>query len=149
MTKQTVYGCTPEELAKQQKKGLYSALVLAAGTVLLNILLALLRNDSNHIWLLIANIATDIACGIYLVYYFAVQYAPRQRLLKLNNRMKEVISGEITEVEPYTTRFANLDCVCVYLGRRRTFLPVGTLQLEVGSQVELTLSGNVILEVAQ
>jgi hypothetical protein len=63
--------------------------------------------------------------------------------------MKETFCGVITQIEPYTTRYANLDCYCVKLDKRRTFLPAGTLQLEVGAQVELTLSGNVILEVAQ
>lgn len=149
MTKQWIYGMTPEEFGEKLKKRLIFDGVLAGATVLLNLLLAVFRTDSTHIWFLLANILTDIACGVYLVYDLSANYVPEKRLLELNRRMKEQISGEITEIEPYTTRFADLDCYCVKLGKRRTFLPANTLQLDVGSQVELTLSGNVILEVAQ
>lgn len=149
MTKRSVYGMSPEEYGKKLRQKLIFAAVLAGATVLLNILLAIFRNDSNHTWFLLTNILTDISCGVYLVFDLSFRFAPRWRLWKLNDRMKETVSGQITEIEPYTTRYANLDCCCVKLGKRRTFLPTDTLQLEVGMQVELTLSGNVILEVAQ
>lgn len=149
MTKQWIYGTSPEEFGEKLKKHLLFNGLLAGGTLLLNILLALLRTDSTHTWFLLANILTDICCGIYLVYDLSFNCVPQKRLLKLSNRMKEEISGVITEIEPYTTRYANLDCYCVKLDKRRTFLPAGTLQLEVGMQVALTLSGNVILEVSQ
>ncbi len=149
MTKQWIYGMTPEEYGKKLKKRLITAATIIGITLLLNILLVILRNDENHTWFLLINILSDIACGVYLVYDLSFHYAPQRRLLKLNSRMKETISGEITEIEASVTRYANLDCYCVKLGNRRTFLPAGTLQLEVGSKVELTLSGNVILEVAQ
>ena len=149
MTKQWIYGTSPEEFGEKLKKHLLFYGLLAGGTLLLNILLALLRTDSTHTWFLLANILTDIGCGIYLVYDLSFNCVPQKHLLKLNNRMKEEISGVITEIEPFTTRYANLDCYCVKLDKRRTFLPAGTLQLEVGMQVALTLSGNVILEVSQ
>lgn len=149
MTKQTVYGTSAGEYQKALKKRLCFDCVLAGVTLVLNILLVILRNDDTHTWFLLANIATDIACGVYLIYDLSFRFAPQWRLLKLNDKMKETISGQITEIEPYTTRYANLDCYCVKLGKRRTFLPTDTLQLEVGTEVELTLSGNVILEVAQ
>ena len=149
MTERSVYGMPPEEYGKKLRLKLIFAAVLAGVTVLLNILLVIFRNDSNHTWFLFANIVTDSACGIYLVYDLSFHLVPQWRLWKLNDRMKETVSGQITEIEPYTTRYANLDCYCVKLGKRRTFLPADTMQLEVGMQVELTLSGNVILEVAQ
>jgi hypothetical protein len=149
MTKRSIYGMTPEAYAGKLKKKLIFDLALAGGTLLLNILLALFRNDQTHIWFMLINIFTDIACGLYLVFDLSVNYAPRLRLWKLRNRPMERISGQITEIEAFTTRYASLDCYCVRLEKRRTFLPVDTLQLEVGSQVELTLSGNVIVEVTQ
>lgn len=149
MMKQTVYGTSAEAYKNALKKRLVLDGVLAGVTLLLNILLAVLRDDNTHTWFLLANIVTDIVCGVYLIYDLSFRFVPRWRLVKLNDKMKETVSGQITEIEPYTTRYANLDCYCVKLGKRRTFLPTGTLQLEVGMQVELTLSGNVILEVAQ
>jgi hypothetical protein len=149
MTKQWIYGMTPEDFGEKLKKRQLFDGALAGATLLLNILFVLFRSDSTHTWFLLANIVTDIACGVYLVYDLSFRCAPQKRLLKLNMRMKETLSGVITEIEPYTTRYAKLDCYCVKLDRRRTFLPAGTLELEVGTQVELTLSGNVILEVAQ
>ena len=149
MTKQWIYGMSPEEFGAKLKKQITFDALLAGATLLLNILLTIFRNDSNHTWFLLVNILTDIACGIYLVYDLTFRYAPQKRVLKLNRRMKETYSGQITEIEPYTTRYADLDCYCVKLDKRRTFLPADTLQLEVGMEVELTLSGNVILEVAQ
>ncbi len=149
MTKQWIYGMTPEAFGEKIKKRLRFDIFLAVATLLVNILLVLLRNDHTHTWFLLANIATDIACGVYLVYDLSFHYVPQKRLLKLSKRMKETLSGVITEIEPYTTRYADLDCYCVKLDKRRTFLPAGTLQLEVGMHVELTLSGNVILEVAK
>lgn len=149
MTKQWIYGMTPEAFGEKLKKRQLFDGLLAGVTVLLNILLALFRTDSTHTWFLLVNIATDIACGVYLVYDLSFNCGPKKRLLKMNSRMKEKLSGVITEIEPHTTRYADLDCYCVKLDKRRTFLPADTLQLEVGSQVELTLSGNVILEVAK
>ncbi len=149
MTKQWIYGMPPEAFAEKLKKRLTFDGILAGCTLLLNILLTVFRNDNTHTWFLLANIGTDIACGVYLVYDLSFHYGPKKRLLKLNKRMKEPLFGQITEVEPFITRYAGLDCYCVKLGKRRTFLPVDTLQLEVGSQVELTLSGNVIVEVAK
>lgn len=149
MTRQWIYGMSPEAFAEELKKRRIFNAALAAVTLVLNILLTLLRTDRTHTWFLLINIITDIACGVYLVYDLSSNWGPKKRLLKLNSRMQEKFSGVITEIEPFTTRYANLDCYCVKLDKRRTFLPAGTLQLEVGMQVELTLSGNVILEVAQ
>ena len=149
MTKQWIYGMPPEAFGSRLKKKMTRDAMLAGVTLLLNILLVIFRNDSTHTLFLLINITSDIACGFYLVYDLSFNLAPQRRLLKLHNRMKETISGEITEIESNPTRFANLDCICVHLGKRRTFLPVDTLQLSVGMQVELTLVANVILEVAQ
>lgn len=149
MERQSIYGMTPAEYGAKLKKHLAFDLVLAGITLFLNILLVFLRNDQTHVWFMIFNMLSDIVCGMYLVYDLSVNFRPRWRLWKLSERRAETISGEITEIESQTTRFADLDCYCVRLGRRRTFLPAGTLRLEVGQQVELTLSGNVILEVAR
>lgn len=149
MTKRSIYGMPPEEYAGKLRKKLIFDLALAGGTLLLNILLVLFRNDQTHIWFMLINILTDIACGVYLVYDLSANYMPRRQLWELSGRPMETVSGQITQIEPFTTRYANLDCYCVRLGKRRTFLPVDTLELEVGSQVELALSGNVIVEVAQ
>lgn len=149
MTRQWIYGMSPEAFGEKLRKRKLFDCALGGITLLVNILLALLRTDSTHTWFLLANIVTDMACGIYLVYDLSCNWGPKKRLLKLNSRMQEKFFGVITEIEPFTTRYANLDCYCVKLDKRRTFLPAGTLQLEVGMQVELTLSGNVILEVAQ
>ena len=149
MIKQWIYGMSPEAFAARLKKRQLFDALLAGITLLLNILLVLFRTDNTHTWFMLVNIVTDIACGVCLAYDLSFNCAPQRRLLKLNDRMKETFCGVITQIEPYTTRYANLDCYCVKLDKRRTFLPAGTLQLEVGAQVELTLSGNVILEVAQ
>ena len=149
MTKQWIYGMSPEAFAARLKKRQLFDALLAGIPLLLNILLVLFRTDNTHTWFMLVNIVTDIACGVYLVYDLSFNCAPQRRLLKLNDRMKETFCGVITQIEPYTTRYANLDCYCVKLDKRRTFLPAGTLHLEVGTQVELTLSGNVILEVAK
>ena len=149
MTKQWIYGMTPEAFAGKLKKRQITDGLIGGITFLLNILLVLLRTDSTHTWFLLVNIITDIVCGVYLVYDLSINCGPLWRLLKLSSRMRETVCGVITEIEPYTTRYANLDCYCVKLDKRRTFLPAGTLHLEVGTQVELTLSGNVILEVAK
>ncbi len=149
MTKQWIYGMSPEDFGKSLKKRLIFDGVLAGGVFVLNILLTIFRTDSTHTWFLLTNILTDIACGVYLVYDLSFRCTPKRRLLKLNRRMKETVSGVITEIEPYTTRYAGLDCYCIMLEKRRTFLPANTLRLEVGTQVELTLSGNIILEVVQ
>ena len=148
MTKQWIYGMPPEAFEEKLKKRMVRNGVIAGMTLVMNILLVLFRTEQTHIWFLLINILTDIACGVYLVYNLSFVHAPERRLLKLSRRMKETLSGVITEIEPYTTRYADLDCYCVQLDKRRTFLPADTLQLEVGMEVELTLSGNVILEVA-
>lgn len=149
MTKQWIYGMSPEAFGEKLKKRSIKYAMIAVATLLLNILLVILRTENTHIWCLLGNIVTDIACGVYLVYELTVIHGPEKRLFKLSNRRRDSYSGVITQIEPYTTRYANLDCYCVMLDKRRTFLPAGTLQLEVGTQVELTLAGNVILEVAQ
>lgn len=149
MTKQSIYAMPAEEYGAKVKKRLITRVILAVATLLLNILLVLLRTEQTHIWFLLINILSDIGCGVYLVYDFSANIIPKWELWKLSQRRMEQYSGTITEIEPYTTRYAKLDCYCVRLGNRRTFLPENTLQLEVGSQVELTLSGNVIVEVTQ
>ncbi len=147
--KRSVYGMDIAAYEKMLKKRIGLSIGLAAFTLILNIVLLLLRNDSNHLWMLIGNIVTDGACGLFLVYYISMCILPQWKLLGLGKRQKEVFSGEITEIEAFTTRYGDFDCHCIHLGKRRTFLPSGTLRLEVGQQVELTLVSNIILEVAQ
>ena len=96
MTKQWIYGMPPAAFAEKLKKRWRFDALLAGITLLLNILLVLFRTDCTHTWFLLVNIATDIACGVYLVYDLSFNCAPKKRLIKLNDRMKETVCGVIT-----------------------------------------------------
>lgn len=147
--KQTILGMSQQEYEARLGRRILRCVVLAALTLVLNLACVLLYSRQYHIWMLLTNIITDAACGAWLIYDISLHILPRRRLLALMGKPKQTLDGQITQVDELPIRYANMDCRAVYLGKRCVYLPVDTLTLQAGQQVELSLAANVIVEVQQ
>ena len=145
---QSVLGSHPQTFRKQLH--IRIGLCVAAGlfTLGINILLALLRTDSNRIFMLAANIASDILCGCILLYYTQMHLRPKMQLLRLCSRQREQVTGTITGISSQPRRYMDLDCYAVTVNERTVFLPANTLELTQQTYTFYLVS-NVIVEVAQ
>lgn len=117
-------------------------------TVGLNVLFTALRTDSNHTLMLLVNIASDILCGIFLLYSWDMLILPKLRLYRLFCRNRELLSGTVTEISRNPQRYMDIDCYAVTVDSRRVFLPAGTIALQQ-ERCTLSLVSNIIVEAEQ
>ena len=127
----------------------FLCVAVAAGVLVLNILFAILRTDSNHNWMLVLNIATDILAGLFLLPFISLRISPQKRLLHLAQQSSERLQITITEISPLPQRYMDMDCYLVSGDGRTLFLPANTLALTEGNTYTLSLVSNIIVEAAQ
>lgn len=146
--KQSVLGMSAQ--AYRTQLHIRTGLCFAAGllTLGLNLLLTALRTDSNHTWLLIANIAADILCLWGILYATEQHILPKWRLYKLFARPREQLTGTVTHISAQTRRYMDMDCHPVTVEDRQVFLPAGSLALKQ-EVYTFSLVSNVIMEAAQ
>lgn len=144
--KQTIIGVPLSQYEKMLRYRTGLCILVAAGTIGLNILFTALRTDSNHTIMLILNIVSDILCGLFLLPFVSLRILPQRKLLKLMRREKEVIRVTVHQVSPTSQRYMDIDCHVVTGENRRFFLPVGTIALQEQAEYSLSLVQNIIVE---
>lgn len=146
--KQSVLGQPVHIYRKKLHRRIGLCVSAAVFTLGLNILLTALRTDTNHAFMLTANIVADILCGFFLLYDTQLHIRPQIRLYRLFTRQREQLTGTVTHISPQVQRYMDLDCYAVTVDERKVFLPAGTLELKLQTYT-LFLVSNVIVEVGQ
>ena len=143
-----VLGMSCAQCKQLLRRRLVWCILLILLTVSANILFTALRTEQNHTWMLLLNIAADVLCSFFLLYYADMQILPQYRLYKLFCRPQEQLTGTVTWISPAPQRYMDLDCYCIMVDNRRVFLPVCGIVLEESSYT-FHLVSNIILEVRQ
>lgn len=146
--KLSVLGQTPYACRKRLQKQIAFCVAAVIVTLGLNLLFTALRTDTNHIRMLILNIAADFICGAFCVYYLTVRLIPKYRLYRLFSRKAEEFTGTVETISQAITRYMDIDCYEITAGGRRIFLPADTFSLEADRQYRFFLVSNTIVEVA-
>ncbi len=151
--KQTILGMGRDAFAKRLKTRIVIVITLAALTVLLNVLFCIMRNDENHGLMLGFNIAADTLCLWFLIYYLSFFVLPENSLLKLYDKKRSLLCGEILSVSNETVRVQGFDCykIAVLENEERTlFLPdTGTVTINANSTLKLSVVSGIIAEVEE
>lgn len=147
--KQTIISAALSQYEKMLRYRTRLCILLAAGTLGLNILFTALRTDSNHTIMLILNITADILCGLFLLPFVSLRISPQRKLLKLMQSEKEILRVTVHQVSPTSQRYMDIDCYVVTGENRRFFLPVGTISLQEQAEYSLSLVKNIIVEASQ
>lgn len=147
--KQQLFDYPPYIHRKKLAKKVALCIAAALFTLLLNILCAVFRTDSNHALMLTLNIVTDVICGGILVFYIGQYLLPEYRLYQLLLRFKSTVSGTVEAVSEQTVRYMDITCYQVTIGPRRLFVPAGKLAISPGQNYTLKTISNVIVEVEQ
>ena len=146
--KQSVLGMSAHAFRKKLHNRIRLCVAAALLTVGLNLLLMALRTDATHNLMLVANITTDILCGLFVLYQTERYILPKIRLYKLFARPRETLTGSVTQISTQVQRYMDLDCYAVTVDSRKVFLPAGTLELKQQTYT-LFLVSNIIVEVSQ
>lgn len=146
--KRSVLGNSPARYPKSLRLRFIGCGLLLALTLVGNVLLYSLRTAENHTIFLLINIISDILCGCFLVYAMTARLLPMLQLYRLTCRPRSTVEGMVTAIGSQPMRYMDLDCLSVSVGQRQLFLPSGTLSLNVGSHYVLSVTANLIVEVA-
>lgn len=139
----------PIRFEKSLRSRITLAIVLTAATLCLNVLLTILRTDENHTYMLIANIALDILCGLFLLPFITLRILPQRKLLKLTQRGKETVQATVLALSDNSQRYMDMDCLTVSTENRTLFLPIHTIRLQTGTAYRFMLVQNIIVEAEQ
>ncbi len=124
---------------------------VAGITLALNLLLTVLRTENNHSILLISNIAADVLCGWFILWFWDTKISPRIRIEALCRGRRLSFRCVVTRVEEGTLRVQGLDCRKLTVTgeeQRILFLPVHMPAPAAGTDCVFTVTGNIILEEA-
>ena len=149
---QTILGMDKTVFAKQIKNRKIVSLTVLLAMVLLNVLLTLLRSDSNHGLMLFLNIFVDTLCGWFVIYFSGFWIFPQKKLLKIFNSEKSKFRGEIMEISEEMETIQSIICYRVVVGateERVVFLPAnGTIVLNKGEIWVFSVASCLIVEVS-
>lgn len=147
--KQTILMDNPAVFEKTLRRRIQLSFFVALLTLCLNVVLTLLRTDANHTFMLIANIALDILCGLFLLPLITLRILPQKKLLNLTRQEKECLQATVSEISGHIQRYMDMDCLTVTTENRTLFLPVNTLTLQKGTVYRFCLVQNIIVEAEQ
>ncbi len=146
----TVFGNTRAELSHEIGKMRALMISAAAFTLVLNIALVLLRNDSNHTAMSVINIVTDILAGCFLLFFYDMKYLPKRSVEKLMLPSLERAEIEVIEINEDTEKHRGIDVRRVVTSEDIYYLPYGAaVKLETGGRVAVYTLSSVILEVEE
>ena len=143
---QTILTPSPAVFRQAFRRRVLLCGILTACTLGLNILLLCLRTEENHIWMLVLNILTDIACGCFLVDQLSRVLLPKWKLLQLSRRRQDTLEGRVLHISETVTRYMDIDCLTVTLDSRKLFLPANTLALQEQAHYRFRVASNIIVE---
>ena len=132
---------------RQIISGRYLCIVLAIIIIVLHALFTMLRTDTNHIWMLLANILTDVLGGWGIIFIAGTYIAPRQRFYAVACRPAEQLSGVVESVSEHTLRQLKIDCYEIKVNGKIVFLPCHFPIVHLGDQVVFSVSNGVVVEV--
>lgn len=144
--KQNILGTSPTKYHRRLYRHIALCAVLAALTLLLNILLTLMLTPENRTLLLWLNVGSDALCGCFVVYRFTRHISRQQKLYRLSVGRGVPCLGTVTHISERTVRHMDLDCLDVTVGERRLFLPAQTISLEIGKPYHFLTTSGVITE---
>lgn len=147
---QTILGTDQQKYSKALKSKKILCIVVAVIAVVLNVVFCLLRNDDNHTTMLILNVAVDLFCAWFVIFFCTFVLPTQSKQLSLYSGVQQSYKGVVTNISTDTQRTFGLDCLSVAIGddNRTFFLPDnGHMILEVGKQYVLQVCSNVIVEV--
>lgn len=144
--KQTILGVPPLTYHRRLKKKILLCACLLIAAVAMNVLFVSLRTEENHLLMMWLNIAVDILCGFFLIYYTDTRIFPAHRLWRLMCRSKLTVTGTVDSIGKTGIRYMDIACIPVTVSGRQLFLPEDTLQLQVGEHCTLSTVSNIIVE---
>lgn len=145
--KQTILGADRADYQKTLRKNILLCAFLFCAIVFIHVVCTLSRTERNHTVMLIANIATDILGGSFLIARLSMCVFPQQKLLGLYDRANQEVAGQVLEIGNAIIHYIGVDCYEVSLENRRLFLPADTMVLAAGKHYRFRLKGNLIVEV--
>ena len=148
MKVQNLFGMNADLFLKKFRLKNVLCVVYLIVTIILNIVLTLCRNESNHEVLLFLNIALDILCFFLLLTYVGYCFLPDKHMLRLYEENKLVVEGEVKEISSSTYRYMKLDCFVILIDEHKYYLPENKIiKFNVGETVKISTAYEVILEV--
>lgn len=145
----TILGQSTISYNRQTKMMEIKALTVAVIVICLNIILTILRNDSNHNILLLVNILLDIICVWGLMLYNAICILPRKKLQKLLQLPVRELAGTVKSIQDQTTRYMDFDCYAVQIDDEVVyFISESAFHIHVNDHVKLQISAGIIVGVA-
>lgn len=134
----------------QLKNRTYFAIALAVVILACNVVCVFLSNENNQKIFLWANIVSDIAVGIFLVWYISAKIIPERKALRLFKNEKETFGGVVQSFSSETLRYADFDCFPVEISDKTYYIvDNGALTFEVGKTYAFQTVSKIVVSVTK
>lgn len=148
--KQTVLGCTPDEMRRVLQKRQHFCILTALAAIALNVLFTLLHTRQTAAWFLLANVLTDTLCAWLILYRLTTGILPQKKWLRLFDRTGTPICGTVEFIASGTERYAGMDCRAVRISGHRVFLAAnGNLTLTPSERIEGVAVDGILREITR
>lgn len=146
--KQTLLPLPRQDMEDKQRKLRAIVLVLLLAALGINVLLTVLHTRQTHTLMLILNIMTDLAALWTVTYLCTAKLFPMRKLLCLDAKQGQEISGTVEAFPAETERYLGMDCRLVTISGKKLFVvDNGTISFVPSEQVTVFAVQRLVKEV--